>query len=74
MILLMKEMVSNLIPDFGVSRAILDIFRRWCKLNFGSSQSHVKSYHFFDGQEITWVRFWILIWVYYYLLNGIRLA
>ena len=36
------------IPDFGVSTAILnttDISRRWCKLNFGILQSHIKSLH-----------------------------
>ena len=36
------------IPDFGVSAAILnpvDIFRRWCKLNFGLLRGHVKSRH-----------------------------
>ena len=35
-------------PDFRVSTAILnpvDIFRRWCKLNFGLSWGHVKSRH-----------------------------
>ena len=33
------------IPDFGVSMAILnptEIFCRWCKLNFGLFQDHVK--------------------------------
>ena len=36
----------TLIPDFGVSKAILnpaDTFRRWCKLNFGLLRGHVKS-------------------------------
>ena len=38
-----------IIPDFGVSTAILnrlEISRRWCKLNFGLSQGHVKSRQF----------------------------
>ena len=37
-----------LIPDFGVSTAILDpvdIFRKWCKLSFGLFRDHVKSRH-----------------------------
>lgn len=41
--------VESVIPDFGVSKAILspaDIFRRWCKLNFGVWQNDIKSHHF----------------------------
>ena len=41
--------LDNLIPDFGVSMAILilaGIFYRWCKLNFGLIQGHVKACHF----------------------------
>ena len=37
------------IPDFGVSRAILnpvENFRWWCKLNFGLLRGHVKSCQF----------------------------
>ena len=36
-------------PDFGVSAAILnlvDIFSRWCELNFGLTPRQVKSRHF----------------------------
>ena len=39
----------SLKPDFEVSTANLnpvDIFRRWCKLNFGLLRGHVKSRHF----------------------------
>ena len=38
-----------LMPDFRLSTTILnplEIFLRWCKLNFGLLQGHVKSYHF----------------------------
>ena len=41
-------MVLHDIPDFGDSAAILnpaEIFRRWCKLNFGLLRGHVKSRH-----------------------------
>ena len=37
------------VPDFGVSTTILnrkDIFRRWCKLNFGTLRDQVKSCYF----------------------------
>ena len=37
------------ISDFGVSTAILDpldVFRRWCKLNFSPMRDQVKSRHF----------------------------
>ena len=40
-----------LIPDFGVSTAILnmtDISRRWCKLNFGTLRGYLKSCHFLE--------------------------
>ena len=38
-----------LLPDFGDSTAILnpvDLFRRWCKVNFGLLRGHVKSRYF----------------------------
>ena len=38
-----------LIVNFGVSTVIfnpVDIFHRWCKLNFGLMQSQVKSHRF----------------------------
>ena len=41
------------IPDSGIGTVILnpvDIFRRWCKLNFGLLRGHVKhvmSVHFY---------------------------
>ena len=44
-----KQEISVLIPDFGVSTPILnhaEIFRRWCKLNFGLLRGHVTSRHF----------------------------
>ena len=37
------------LPNLGVSIAILnsvDIFRGWCKLNFGPMRGQVKSRHF----------------------------
>ena len=40
----MFRLIST-IPDFGVSTAILnpaEIFRRWCKLNFGLLRGHVE--------------------------------
>ena len=54
----------SLIPDFGVSTAILDttdIFRRWCKLNFGPLRSHVKSRDFperIDGRRQLFLLFY----------------
>ena len=42
------------IPNFGVSTTILnsvDIFRRWCKLNFGPLQSQDKSHNFSERIE-----------------------
>ena len=42
-------MIILSMPDFGVSTAILnplDIFRRWCKLNFRPMRDQVKSRHF----------------------------
>ena len=81
--------------DFGVITAILniiDIPRRWCKLNFGPMWDQVKScyfperigerkqyfsflYNFFGiiGRKRLGKSFPILIWINYYLLNGIRL-
>ena len=38
-----------IIPDFGASTAILnpvEIFRKWCQLNFELLRGHVKSRHF----------------------------
>ena len=83
------------ILDFRVSTAILtiiDIFRRWCKLNFRPLPGLAKSGHFpkrIDARR-QYFYFWykhlgifgrkwlaqpfpIMIWIYYYLLNGIRL-
>ena len=76
------------IPDFGVSMAFLntvDILRRWCKMNFGPLPGHAKSYRFSE-QIDAWRQFYriifrnwlgqdfeIMICVYYYFLNGIRL-
>ena len=45
---IVKTKNERIIPDFGVSMAILnpvDIFRRLCKLNFGLLQGHVNSHH-----------------------------
>ena len=49
-----KSVRFNIIPDFGVSTAILNITgfsRRWCKLNFGPFRGHFKSCHFSKGIE-----------------------
>lgn len=43
------QFTSLTIPDLGVRTAILNIAYfslRWCKLNFGSLRSHVKSCQF----------------------------
>ena len=70
------------IPDFRFSTAIVNIigfFRRWCKLNFRLLRGHVKSCHFPDRIEvrrkyfyifiqISWQRFSIMIWVFYYII------
>ena len=65
------------------------ISRKWCKLNFGPLRDQVKSYHFpkridagsqylykylaiIDRKRLG-QPFWIMIWIYYYLLKGIRL-
>ena len=41
--------IAVLIPDFGISTVILnpvDIFRRWCKLNFILFPGYFKSRHY----------------------------
>ena len=89
------DTANALIPDFGVSTAILntiDISLKWCKLSFVHLRGQVKAHHFPErtnvrrqyfsfpykflgiiGRKRLEQPFWIMVWIYYFLLNGIRL-
>ena len=86
-IILIKAIVPDFGVSTAILNTIY-ISRKWCKLNLGLLRGLVKSRHFPERidarrqyiqiyrnnwQKAPWATFWIMIWIYYYLLNGIRL-
>ena len=58
--------LNILIPDFGISTAILNtrvISHRWCKLNFEPSWGQVKS-RYFSERTGAWIHYFYFLYIF----------